>query len=116
MSDQKYGGLIWTNHALERVTQRGLTQEKAWYTFRHPDKTASGKEPGTVEFTRKEQNSLIKVIATQNEKKEWIVISCWVDPPLSGSIDAFKQEEYKRYKKSGFFGKLIFSVKKQLGF
>lgn len=116
MLDQKYGGIIWTNHALSRLNQRGLTQEKAWYTFKHPDDSYKGKEAATTEFIRKEQNSTITVIAKQNEKKEWIVISSWVDPPLPGSIDIAKKEEYKKYKKSGFFGKLVYSIKKQLGF
>lgn len=116
MPDQHYGGIIWTNHALERLDQRGLSQNLAWETFRHADRSFSGKKSGTTEYQRRVGNSLITVIATQNEKREWIVLSCWIDPPLAGSIDYYKKERYNEYKKAGFWGKIWISLKGQLGF
>lgn len=116
MADQSYGGIIWTNHVLERLGQRGLSQELAFGTFRHPDEQLVGKKYGTTEYHKRVNNSLITVIATQNEKKEWIVLSCWIDPPLYGTEDYRKKEAYTQYKKAGFWGKMWYTLKKQLGF
>ncbi|KKR09982.1 MAG: hypothetical protein UT38_C0017G0001, partial [Microgenomates group bacterium GW2011_GWA2_39_19] len=37
--DQHYGGVIWTNHALQRLRERGIKQGDAWVTWRRPDKS-----------------------------------------------------------------------------
>lgn len=117
MSDnQYYGKAIWTNHALERLGQRGLTQELAWRTFQFPDKSLKGKQLGAIEYQKFFGKSLITVIAKQNEKKEWIILSCWIDPPLDGSIDIRKKEDYKKYQKASFWGKFLITLKRQLGF
>jgi hypothetical protein len=114
--NQYYGNAIWTNHALERLGQRGLSQDLAWQAFRYPDQSFQGKNPGTTEYQKKFGKSLVTIIAKQNEKREWIILSCWIDPPLPGSIDIKKQEDWKKYKKAGFWGKFWLTVKKQLGF
>lgn len=116
MPQQQYAGAIWTNHALERLEQRGLSQDLAGEAFQHPDKTISGKQSGTIEYQKSFGNSLVTIICKQNERREWIILSAWIDPPLSGSIDIKKKEEYLRYKKSGFWGKFWHIIKKQLGF
>lgn len=115
MFDRDYGGIIWTNHALERLGQRGLTQKLAWEAFKHPTATLDGKNHGTIEFQRKVHDSLITVIAKKNEKKEWIILSCWIDPPLPGSIDIRTKEEQKKFQKASSWGKFWLTVKKQLG-
>ncbi len=116
MSDAQshYGGAIWTNHALERLGQRGLSQNLAWQAFSHPDKQLKGKKPDTVEFQKRVGGSLITIIAKQNEKREWIILSNWIDPPLPGTMDYYKKEEYKKYQKSSFWGKVFLTLKKQL--
>lgn len=117
MSDNHYyGGLIWTNHALERLGQRGLTQEMAWQSFKNPDRSFSGKKIGTIEYQKRFNHSQVTIIAKKNEKNEWLILSCWIDPPLPGSIDAKKKEEYRKYQKAGFWGKFFLTCKKQLGF
>ncbi len=116
MFDRKYGGIIWTNHALERLGQRGLSQELAWQAYRYPDTMRSGKERGTTEFQKKIGNSTITLIAKKNENNEWIVLSNWIDPPLPGTIDYFKKRQYKEYQKAGFWKKLWLIFRSQLGF
>lgn len=116
MAAQYYGGIIWTNHALERLGQRGLSQDLAWQTYRYPDSSFKGKQSGTTEYRKRFEKSLITLIAKQNEKKEWIVLSCWIDPPLAGSIDAKKKDDYKKYQKSSGLIKILLTIKKQLGF
>jgi hypothetical protein len=110
-----FGNIIWTNHALERLDQRGLSQDLAYQTFKYPDKYEKGKQSGTWEYRKRFGKSLVTVIATQNEKKEWIVLSNWIDPPLPGSIDIKKQEYWKKYKQAGFWGKFWLILKKQIG-
>jgi len=114
--NKHYGNIIWTNHALDRLNQRGLTQSLAYQSFAHPDKKFPGKNHGTTEFQKKTAKSLVTIIATQNEQKEWLVLSCWINPPLPGSIDIEKKNYYRAYKKASFWGKFWVILKRQLGF
>lgn len=109
-----YHGVIWTNHALMRLDARGLSQDLAWQAFSSPDHKLPGKNPGTTEFQKKIGSSRITIIAKQNERGEWLILSNWIDPPLIGTADYYKKEEYKRYQKAGFWGKLFLTIKKQI--
>lgn len=115
MVSRNYGNVIWTNHALDRLGQRGLSQQMAYQAFSNPDSSFPGKKPGTTEYQKHFGNSLVTIIATQTEKREWLILSCWIDPPLPGSIDSKKNEYYKAYKKAGFWGKFWLTLKKQIG-
>ncbi len=107
--------LIWTNHALDRLEQRKLPQEIAWTAFRYPDEVLKGKQAGSYEYRKRYQNSLITLIATQNERREWVVLSVWIDPPLPGTADAKKQKYWQEYKRAGFWGKWWVMLKQTLG-
>ena len=109
-----YGNAIWTNHALERLGQRGLSQDLAWQAFSSPDRKFNGKNHGTTEFQKRFGSSLVTIIAKQNEKREWIILSNWIDPPLPGTIDYYKKEDYKKYQQAGFWGKFFMILKKQI--
>lgn len=116
MTNNKFfGNVIWTNHALQRLNQRGLTQPIAFQAFSNADKSLAGKNKGTTEYQKRFGNSLVTIIATQNEKNEWLILSCWIDPPLPGSIDIKKNEFWKLYKKAGFWGKFWLIFKRQIG-
>lgn len=115
MSRNLYGGIIWTNHALERLLQRGIIQENALKTFRIPDKSFPGKVEGSYEYVKRFGEKQVTLIGRQNENKQWIIVSAWVDPPLLGSEDDKKQKEYKAYKKASGWKKLLLLVKRQLG-
>ncbi|MBP9690740.1 hypothetical protein KBD81_01530 [Candidatus Woesebacteria bacterium] len=103
-----FGGAFWTTHALQRLKGRKLPQEIAWKAFRFPEKTLSGKTKGTFEFTKTVDIYTVTVIAKQNEKREWVILSCWIDPPLAGSADLRKND--KRVSLSQW----LFSVLKRL--
>lgn len=113
--DSRYAGYIWTHHALERLGQRGLSQHLAAQALQHPDRTIPGKQHGTLEFQKRFGPSLVTVIGKKNERNEWIVLSNWIDPPLPGTEDYKKREDWKKYQKMGFWGKLWYVFKKQLG-
>ena len=115
MSLKYYGGAIWTNHALDRLSERGFTQEMASQTFNHPDRTIDGNEAGSKKYQKKFGKSLVTILAKQNEKSEWIILSCWMDPPLPGSVDEKKKEAHKNYQKSSSWKKIWLILKNQLG-
>ena len=111
----RFGGIIWTNHALQRLNERKLDQALALQAFQHPDSSFAGKQQGTTEFHKRFERSVVTIIATQNEKKEWIVLSCWVDPPMYGTTDYEKKQKYhsymKKYRSAGFWGRVWMDIK-----
>lgn len=111
----KFGGAIWTNHAIERMQQRKLTQEMALQSFQHPDRELPGKQSGTMEYQRRFGKSLVTIIAKKNENGEWIILSCWIDPPLYGTQDYSKKEKYNtymdKYRRASFWGKVWLDLK-----
>jgi hypothetical protein len=110
-----YGGVIWTNHVLERIDQRGLTKDIVLQTYRHPDHSVPGKQPGTIEYTRRFQSSVVTVIAKKNDRAEWLLLSAWIDPPLPGTADAKKKQEWRKYQKASLLGKIWMQVLRLLG-
>lgn len=75
--DNRYGGVIWTNHALSRLSERGIKQGDAWATFSHPQKSEYAKAKGAWIYWRDYNGFQIEVVARQNEKKQWIILSVW---------------------------------------
>jgi len=115
MSGQReFAGAIWTNHALERLGQRGLTQSLAARALTEPDEIIPGKKPGTHEHIKKVSTSKITLITTESDEGKTLVLSNWIDPPLPGTQDAKKKQEWKKYKKAGFWGKLWYQLRQQL--
>jgi hypothetical protein len=111
-----FGGVIWTNHALERLKQRNMTQNMAFEAFSNADRVIPGKKLHTTEYQKRINNYFVTVIATKNEKNEWILLSCWVDPPMPGSIDVKKRNNYLAYKNASGWRKIWLTLKEQLGF
>jgi hypothetical protein len=72
-----YGNAIFTNHAIQRLQERGITQSDAWYAFQHPDGQMNGNTPGSIKYYKNFGEQRIEVVAKLNEKKEWIILSCW---------------------------------------
>jgi hypothetical protein len=75
-----YGGIVWTNHALQRLHERNVAQSDAYYTFQHPDQSRRGSSPGTWVYYKTYGNQRIEVVAKQNDKKQWIIMSVWSKP------------------------------------
>jgi len=111
---REYGGIIWTNHALTRLSERQISQDKAWSTYRTPDHVYERKKDALA-YKKKVGDKTITLIVTENEENEIIVISVWIDPPLAGTKDYKNRERYKKYKRSSFLGKIILSIRSQLG-
>lgn len=75
--DRNYRNLIWTNHALDRLRERGIKQGDAWATWRNPGQSRKGTIPGSWIYCRDWGETQIEVVAKQNERREWIVLSVW---------------------------------------
>ena len=78
--ERNYGGVIWTNHALERLNQRNITQRDAWATFQHPDQSRYAKTKGTWIFYKTYGNEKYEVVGKKNERGEWIIMTVWSRP------------------------------------
>jgi hypothetical protein len=113
--DKNYGGLIWTNHALERLGQRFLPQSMALDTYNSPDRYFAGKKHGTTECRKRFDKYQVTVITTKTEKGETLVLSCWVDPPYYGTQDYYKKQKYTEYKKATFWGRVWIELKSIVG-
>ena len=81
--DNHFGGALWTNHAMDRLRERGIKQGDAWATFSRPQQSMHGTSPGSWVFYRDYGNERIEVVASQNEKKEWVILSVWSKPIFS---------------------------------
>lgn len=75
--ERNYKGVIWTNHALDRMKDRGIKQGDAWATWKKPDQSRYAATKGVWVYYRTWGNQRIEVVAKQNEKKEWIILSVW---------------------------------------
>lgn len=75
-----YNGVIWTDHALERMKERGISQGDAWATFKAPDQSRPAATKGIWVYYKTYSSQKIEVVATQNEKKEWVILSVWSRP------------------------------------
>jgi hypothetical protein len=75
--DRNFGGVIWTNHALSRLSQRGISQGDAWATWKNPEQSRYASSQGAWVYYRTYGGQKIEVVAKKNEKGEWIILSVW---------------------------------------
>ncbi len=92
-----FGGVIWTNHALDRLREREIKQGDAWATWNRPEQSKKGSS-GSWVYYRNWGGTQIEVVAKQNEKKEWIILSVWSRAAL---------EKQRVPQKSSFWKNLV---------
>lgn len=95
--DRNFGGVIWTNHALTRMQERGIKQGDAWVTFRRPDQSRFAESQGAWIYYRQYENQRIEVVAKQNEKKEWIILSVWSKNITDTKLPPGKQNIFHKF-------------------
>ena len=70
---------IFTKHALQRLSERSISQDAAEAALRQPDRTEPGKKPGTVKFMRTLNGRNIQLVGTYlQDQKKWLIMSAWV--------------------------------------
>lgn len=123
----KINDIVFTNHSIERLKERGITGEMVWQAVKVPDTKSPGKEKHTTEFIKRIGDRKVVCIGKKNDIGEWVILSAWMDPPLEGTKDHKKRKNYlreieknkeylKKMEKASFFGKLWLTFKKQAGF
>lgn len=78
--DNHFGGVIWTKHALSRLRERGIKQGDAWAAWRNPERSKKGSISGSWVYYRNYGGTQIEIVAKQNERHEWIILSVWSRP------------------------------------
>lgn len=91
--NNRHGGVIWTNHALNRLRERGIKQSDAWATFRRPDNSRYASSRGGWVYYKTWRSETIEVVAKQNESKEWIILSVWSKPAVQSSNAKVRQNK-----------------------
>lgn len=84
--DNNFKGVIWTNHALQKLRERNINQGDAWATFSHPQESKFARTKGGWVFYRNYSGYQIEVVATQNENKQWVILSVWSKKIFSPKI------------------------------
>ena len=94
-----YKGVIWTNHAIGRMRERGIKQGDAWATFNRPDTSKYAKSKNTHVYYRTWSSEKIEVVAKKNEKGEWLILSVWSKPSRGSKKKSEKKSPFSFLKK-----------------
>ena len=78
--NNEYKGIIFTNHALERLSQRGISQGDAWATFSRPDQSRYAASREEWIYYKTYGDRKIEVVAKKNKKGEWLILTVWARP------------------------------------
>ncbi|MBN1168432.1 DUF4258 domain-containing protein [Candidatus Woesebacteria bacterium] len=92
-----YGGVVWTDHALERMRDRGIKQGDAWATFRSPHSSKNASTKDAYIYYKTFGSEKIEVVAKKDEDK-WIIISVWskkLEKQKNKSIFSFIKKLFK---------------------
>ena len=115
----RYLGVIFTKHVINRLYNRGISQSDAWQTFQHPDSSLPGKRPGSRKFYKNFSGKKIEIVAKKNEKGEWVILTGWIRrpgqrQPSVASKEPFLQRVVGKLVSESFnqAGKIIWKRKK----
>jgi hypothetical protein len=78
--ERKLGTVVFTNHALDRCRERGISQDKVVATVRRPDRGRYAATKKAWIYNRTFGQTAVEVVAAQNEYREWVVLSVWSRP------------------------------------
>jgi hypothetical protein len=78
--DRNFGGVIWTNHALERLKERGIKQSDALATWKSPDQSRPATARNAWIYYKTYGNEKLEVVASKNERGQWVILTVWSRP------------------------------------
>ena len=96
--ERNFKGLIFTNHALQRLQERGIAQGDAWVTWRKPDQSRWAQNKGAWIYYKTFGDQKIEVVAKKNERGEWLVLSVWSRPVFKETRVKQSKSIWKRLK------------------
>ncbi len=77
--DKYYQNLIFTNHALDRLKLRSISQRQVQQTLAHPEKIFPSDKPNQIKFISTFNDRTIHVVAKHlKDQDKWLIISVWV--------------------------------------
>ena len=95
MYSRNFGGVIWTNHALDRLKDRNISQGDAWAAFSRPDQSRRAESPNAWVYYKTFKNTRLEVVAKKNERGEWIILSVWLR--RSDYVKPQKNTSFRRF-------------------
>lgn len=95
----KYKGVVWTNHILQRMKERGLSYDDVYWAFSKPDKSLPSAADGGHKYYRVHNGLRLAVVAKKNEVGEWVMMTCWSKQLYQG--------KGKKQKHLGFWQNLL---------
>lgn len=107
--------IVWTKHAEERNKDRQITYDWVESTINQPD-NFSEIEGGKIKCVKDFGKHTVTVIATKTDNGKYLVLSSWINPPVSGTNDYRQKKHNKNLKKSSPLKKILLTLKNQLGF
>jgi hypothetical protein len=79
-----WGGLSWTDHALGRMKERNVSMETAKLVWNNPDSKRYATAKGAWIYNKDWGKEKIEVVAKQDEKGTWVILSVWSRPMVDG--------------------------------
>jgi len=89
--NNKYLDIIFTNHAISRLYNRGISQSDAYDTLKNYDEIKEGTTLGSKKFCKNYGEQRIEVVGKKNDQDQWVVLSCW--SRLPGKDNDFKPKD-----------------------
>jgi hypothetical protein len=100
---REFNGIIFTNHAIERAEQRGISQQDAWATLNNPDSVRYAQDKNKWVYYRTYGDRKVEVVASKNEQNQWVVVSVWDRPHYGPKLRTkMKDPIWKRVLKELF--------------
>jgi hypothetical protein len=107
--------IIWTNHALKRINDRKISENQIQNTISAPDSKLNNTD-GSIEYVREFGFQKVHAIVKENSEKELILLSCWINPPNTGTMDFKSEKLRKEIKHSSPIKKMWLTFLNQIGF
>lgn len=95
-----FKGLYFTNHALERMNQRGLKPSEVWAVWHNPQGSRRASVRGAFIYWRDFEDIKFEVVAKKDERGKWVVISVWSRKILRGKKESLFSLLLKRVKEA----------------
>ena len=106
--------IVWTKHALNRTNDRKIPQSQILKTISDPDSKINNSD-GSIEVKRSFGNQKVHTLFKETDEGEYLILSCWVNPPNYDSSDFRKYKLQKDLIHASQLKKLWLTFLNQVG-